>query len=96
METAAQQHRPERNGEGNVRLHQRKQFNNHERVIVSFYATHLMGWDKNLPRQAKQCIVCAACTLACYNLRFEKVVGQKSLENWPKKIEDSVRFTSTT
>jgi hypothetical protein len=46
-----------------------------------------MGWDKNLPRWGKQCIIHAACTLAHYNLRFEKVVGTKSLENWLKKLK---------
>ncbi len=78
-----------------VRLHQRKQFNNHERVIMFLYATHLMGYDRNLPKRAKQCIVDAACTLACYDLGFEQIVGKKSLENWLKRIEDSVRLTST-
>jgi hypothetical protein len=47
---AAAQHRPERNGEGIIRLYQRKQFNNHEKVIEALYATHLMGWERNLPR----------------------------------------------
>jgi len=58
--------------------------------------THLIGWKSNLPKQAKQCTVSAACTLACYDLGLEKVIGKQSIENWLKKIEVSVRFTSTT
>jgi hypothetical protein len=43
-----------------------------------------MGWDRNLPKQRKQRIVSAACTLACYDFGFEKLVGKQSLENWLK------------
>ncbi len=75
-------------------MHKRKQLNNHERALVALYATHLMGWQRNLTKRAKKRIVLAACTLACYDLGFEKVVGIHSLENWFKKIEESVRVTN--
>jgi hypothetical protein len=37
--------------------------------------------------------VSAACTLACYDLGLEKVIGKQSIENWLEK-KVSVRFTS--
>jgi hypothetical protein len=74
-------------------LHKRKQLNNHEKALVALYATHLMGWQRNLTKRAKKHIILAACTLACYDLGFEKVGGH-SMENWLQKIEDSVRNTS--
>jgi hypothetical protein len=49
---------------------------------------------KEVIQVRKECIYLVAFTLACYNLSFEEAVGKHSLENWSKKVEDSVRFKS--
>ncbi len=84
----------ERNGEGNIELHKRKQFNSNERTVVAIYATYLMGWQPDLRKRAKARVALAACTLACYEMGFEKVVGKYSLEKWLNKMEASVRFNN--
>lgn len=66
-------------------LHERKDFNYYERGILVTFATHLIGWERNFKKQAKECIVLAACTLAWYELSFKKVMGKDSLENWFKR-----------
>ena len=89
-ETTAAGYRPERNGADGIELHERKQYSNNERATVTITATNLLGWHRNLSKQAKEWIALAACSAVSYDLGFKKEVGKKSLEKWLQQIDNVV------
>jgi hypothetical protein len=93
-ETAAANHRPQRNGDGLVELIKKKQFDNKAQTLVYLYATHLTGYHRDLSYHCKLRISEAACTIIAYDYGYKSVIGKHSIKNWIEKIEDSVNYSS--
>ena len=96
VQTAADNHCPNRNGDGVVTLNERSQFCKQARTTALLTATYLLGYNRNLSYRVKLRIARAACTLAAYDYGYKKVPGIYSFDNWLKKIETSVRHETTT
>jgi hypothetical protein len=75
VETAAANHCPQRNGEGLVELIKRKQFDNQARTLVCLYATHLMGYHRDLSYRCMLWIGKAACTVVAYDYGYKRSLG---------------------
>jgi hypothetical protein len=82
--TSQNNHPLKQNAPGTVMLHERRQLNPEERVLVCFYAVYLMGWQNNITKAGKQIIQEAVLTLLCYNQGYKKVVGASQVEHWIK------------
>jgi hypothetical protein len=94
--TGLQGRRPVRNGgEGLVSLHEKKQFAKEARYLAMLYATHMMGWRRDLFKREKEQIALAACTVVSYDLGYKRVTGKYLLDNWLNRVEDSVRYSSS-
>ncbi len=82
-------------GEGVVSLHDKKQFTKEARYLSMLYATHMLGWHRDLFKREKERIALAACTIISYDLGYKRVTGKYSLDKWLNRVEDSVRYSSS-
>jgi len=82
VDTAANNHRPNWNGNWLVPLNDRSQYRKQARATALLIATHLLVYKRTLCYHAKLQIARAACTLVAYDYGYKKVPGIYSLENW--------------
>ena len=65
-------------------------------AIACLYATYLMGWQSTQTKSRKLLIAEAACNIVCYDFGYKKNVEKHGLEQWLKRISNSIANTSAT
>jgi hypothetical protein len=96
IEMAANNHWPNRNGNGLAPLNDRSQICKQARTTALLTAAHLLGYKRTLRYHTKLWIAPTVCTLVAYDYGYKNVPGIYSIENWLKKIEASVRNETVT
>ncbi len=88
--------RIDRNNGSLVKLNERKQLTQEARAVACLYATYLTGWQSTQTKSRKLLIAEAACNIICYDCGYKKNVGKHGLDQWLKRISNSVAKSSTT
>jgi hypothetical protein len=55
-----------------------------------------MGWQSAQTNSRKLLIAEAACNIVCYDFGYKKNVGKHGLDQWQKRISNSIANSSTT
>jgi hypothetical protein len=55
-----------------------------------------MGWQQEMPKREKKCIVAAACSIVFYDYGYRNVLGNFRLEKWLNRVINNILHSSST